>query len=407
MINMTPMSHHRFLMISPEYNLQRVGGLGVHVQGLAPRLSERVHLDLFVPRYRGLGDYCEPLRTHGMVFRTDATEPQPGEDFDLQVWRMNDQLNAAITRHIHVGRQFSLMHAHDWLSGYVANDLHQRYGIPMVVTIHATEMGRRRGDVWGQPLSERIHLAEQYMAREADLIIACSEFMRGEIIEALQTPPEKIRVIPNGVEYEHLIHLRDHLEALPHIRRRWAAPDQPLIFFVGRLEWEKGPDLLVRAMPRVLQDFPNARLILAGKGSYTEQVVHLIQELQLEDHVQVVGFISDQTRNEIYAVADVAVFPSRYEPFGIVALEAMAAGAPVIVGDVGGLSEVVEHGVTGLRVPNDPQAIAHAILNTLHDPERAAERARRAQDVVRSQYSWEAIAERVLAVYEELLHAER
>ncbi len=394
---------HRYLMISPEYNLQRVGGLGVHVQGLAPRLSDRVLLDLFVPRYQGLGDYCEPLRRHGTVYRADATEPKPGDEFDLQVWRMNDQINAAITRHINIGRQFSLMHAHDWLSGYVANDLHQRYGIPMVVTIHATEMGRRRGHVWGHPLSERIHLAEQYLAREADLIIACSEFMRGEIIEALNAPPEKIRVIPNGVEYEHLIHLRDHLEALPYIRRRWAGPDQPLIFFVGRLEWEKGPDLLVQAMPRVLEDFPDAKLILAGKGSYTDHIVALVHELGLEDSVQVVGFISDQTRNEIYAVADVAVFPSRYEPFGIVALEAMAAGAPVIVGDVGGLSEVVEHGVTGLRVPNDPQAIAHAILQTLHHPDRAAERARRAQEVVRTQYSWETIADRVLEVYAELV----
>ncbi|HEY80764.1 MAG TPA: glycosyltransferase family 4 protein [Caldilineae bacterium] len=395
---------HRYLMISPEYNLQRVGGLGVHVQGLAPRLSERVLLDLFVPRYQGLGDYCEPLGQYGAVYRVDATEPKTGEEFDLQVWRMNDQLNSVITRHITSGRRFSLMHAHDWLSGYVANDLHQRYGIPMVVTIHATEMGRRRGNVWGHPLSERIHLAEQYLAREADLIIACSEFMRSEIIEALHAPPEKIRVIPNGVEYERLIiHLRDHLEALPYIRRRWAGPDDPLIFFVGRLEWEKGPDLLVEAMPRVLEDFPNAKLILAGKGSYTDQIVELIHRLGLEDRVQVVGFISDQTRNEIYAVADVAVFPSRYEPFGIVALEAMAAGAPVIVGDVGGFSEVVEHGVTGLRVPNDPQAIAHAILHTLRRPDLASERARRAQEVVRTQYSWEAIADRVLETYRELV----
>jgi len=394
---------HRYLMISPEYNLQRVGGLGVHVQGLAPRLSDRVLLDLFVPRYRGLGDHCEPLRRYGMVYRVDATEPRSGDDFDLQVWRMNDQLNAAITRHINIGRQFSLMHAHDWLSGYVANDLHQRYDIPMVVTIHATEMGRRRGHVWGHPLSERIHLAEQYLAREADIIIACSEFMRGEIIEALDADPKKIRVIPNGVEYEHLIHLRDHLEALPYIRRRWASPDQPLIFFVGRLEWEKGPDLLVQAMPEVRKVFPNAKLILAGKGSYTDQIVALVHRLGLEENVQVVGFISDQTRNEIYAVADVAVFPSRYEPFGIVALEAMAAGAPVIVGDVGGLSEVVEHGRTGLRVPNDPQAIAHAILQTLQHPDLAAERARKAQEVVRTRYSWETIADRVLDVYGELV----
>jgi glycosyltransferase involved in cell wall biosynthesis len=174
---------------------------------------------------------------------------------------------------------------------------------------------------------------------------------------------------------------------------------------VGRLEWEKGPDLLVQAMPRVLQDFPNARLILAGKGSYTHQIIAMIQEMGLESAIQLAGFISDETRNELYAVADIAVFPSRYEPFGIVALEAMAAGAPVVVSNVGGLSEVVDHGVTGLRAETTPEAIADAILDILHHPDLAAERARRAQNVVRTQYSWEIIADRVLEVYRELLGA--
>jgi len=390
-------------MISPEYNLQRVGGLGTHVQGLAPRLSERILLDLVVPRYHSLGDICEPLGAYGTVFRGDATEPAPGNDFDLQTWRMNDQLNALITRHITYGRRFALMHAHDWLSGYVANDLHQRYQIPLVVTVHATEAGRRRGQIRGNPLSERIHLAEQYLVGQADKVIACSDFMRQEIVQALNVSPERISVIPNGVEYQHLIGLRQKYAVIPHIRRRWALPEQPLIFFVGRLEWEKGPDLLVGAMPQVLAEFPTAKLILAGKGSYTDHLVTMIQDLGLEESIQLAGFISDETRNELYAVADIAVFPSRYEPFGIVALEAMAAGAPVVVSNVGGLSEVVDDGVSGLRVDVSSQAIADAILNILHEPKQAAQRARRAQNIVRTQYSWEIIADRVLEVYRDLL----
>jgi glycosyltransferase involved in cell wall biosynthesis len=276
----------------------------------------------------------------------------------------------------------------------------------MVVTVHATEMGRRRGDVHGHPLRERIHLAEEYLVREADLIIACSEFMRQEIMQSLQVPEENIRVIPNGLEYRHLIELRQKYQAYPHIRRRWAQPGQPLIFFVGRLEWEKGPDLLVQAMPKVLAEFPQARLVLAGKGSYTTQLITMVQEAGLEEAIQLAGFISDETRNELYAVADIAVFPSRYEPFGIVALEAMAAGTPVVVSNVGGLSEVVDHGVTGLRAETTPDAIADAILDILHHPDLAAERARRAQNVVRTQYSWESIADRTLEVYRELLEGQ-
>ena len=392
----------RYLIISPEYNLHRVGGLGTHVQGLVQRLSRQSLIDLVVPRYNGLGDMCEPLEAYGTVFRANATQPQAGEDFDIQVWKMNDQLNALITRHIHNGRRFALLHAHDWLSGYVANDLHKRYHTPMVATIHATEMGRRRGNIH-DPLSKRIHLAEQYMAREADIIIACSTFMRHEIVEFLHVPDEKIRVIPNGVEYKHLIDLRTKYVDFPHIRRRWALPDAPLIFFVGRLEWEKGPDLLVEAMPQVVNSFPDAKLILAGKGGYTDHLIKMIQALNMEESIQLAGFISDETRNELYAVADVAVFPSRYEPFGIVALEAMAAGVPVIVGDVGGLSEVVEHGVTGLSAPVSADGIAEAILQALQHPEAAADRARRAQEVVKKQYSWESIATQTLAVYAELV----
>lgn len=392
----------RYLIISPEYNLHRVGGLGTHVQGLVPRLSRRSLIDLVVPRYSGLGDMCEPLEAYGTIFRADATQPQPGDDFDIQVWKMNDQLNALITRHIHSGRRFAVLHAHDWLSGYAANDLHKRYHTPMVATIHATEIGRRRGYLH-DPLSKRIHLAEQYMAREADMIIACSTFMRHEIMESLHVSDEKIRVIPNGVEYKHLINLRTKYADFPHIRRRWAPPDAPLIFFVGRLEWEKGPDLLVEAMPQVVNSFPNAKLILAGKGGYTDHLIKMIQALNMEESIQLVGFISDETRNELYAVADVAVFPSRYEPFGIVALEAMAAGVPVIVGDVGGLSEVVKHGVTGLSAPVSADEIAEAILQSLRHPEAAAERAHRAQEVVKKQYSWENIATQTLAVYAELV----
>ena len=397
-------SKPRVLMLSNEYVLQRVGGLGAHVSALAPRLADLLPLDLVVPRYLGDGAVTEQLGDYGNVYRVDATRPIPGSDFDLQVWRMNDQLNAFVTRRIEDGIRYDVIHAHDWLTGYVANDLHRRYGIPLVVTLHATESGRVGGRVRSSHLSERIHLAEYHLAQEADRIIACSDFMRDEIVQVLQVSGDKIVVIPNGVEIGNSLTSRHNQWKLEDIRRRWQPEDGPLIFFVGRLVWEKGPDLLVSAMTEVLKVFPTARAVIAGHGPYRDHLLQQIRHMQLQSRVQLGGFISDEERDYLYAVADLAVFPSRYEPFGIVALEAMITGIPVVVSAVGGLRDVVSDGVTGLYVePGRADALAQVILQTLTDPQKAAERAQRAQDVVRSQYHWDRISSRTVRVYDEVV----
>ena len=393
----------RLLMLSSEYVLQRVGGLGAHVSGLAPRLANHIYLDLVVPRYQGHGALVERLGDYGCVYRVDATRPTPGSDFDLQVWRMNDRLNTLITRRIEDGIRYDVMHAHDWLTGYVANDLHRRYGIPLVVTLHATESGRVGGRVRSSHLSERIHLAEYHLAQEADRIIACSDFMRDEIVQAWQVSRDKIVVIPNGVEIGNSPTNRHNRWELEAIRRRWQPEDGPLIFFVGRLVWEKGPDLLVSAMAEVVKVFPTARAVIAGRGPYRDHLLQQIRHMQLQERVELAGFISDEERDYLYAVADLAVFPSRYEPFGIVALEAMGTGIPVVISAVGGLQDVVSNGVTGLVVePGRADTLAQAILQTLTEPQKATERAQMAQDVVRSQYHWDRISSRTVRVYDEL-----
>jgi len=397
-------SKPRVLMLSNEYVLQRVGGLGAHVSGLAPRLANYINLDLVVPRYLGEGTLTEQLGDYGCVYRVDATKPTAGRDFDQQVWRMNDQLNDFITRRIEDGIRYDVIHAHDWLTGYVANDLHRRYNIPLVATLHATESGRMGGRVRSSQLSERIHLAEYHLAQEADRIIACSDFMRDEIVRVLKVSKDKILVIPNGVELDAFPTLQDDPQALKDIRARWQPEDGPLIFFVGRLVWEKGPDLLVSAMAEVLKVFPTARVVIAGHGPYRSHLLQQIRHMQLQEWVQLAGFITDEARNQLYAVADLAVFPSRYEPFGIVALEAMVTGIPVVVSAVGGLRDVVSDGVTGLCAePGRADTLAQAILQTLENPQKATERAQRAQDVVRSQYPWDRIASRTVHVYDDFV----
>jgi glycosyltransferase involved in cell wall biosynthesis len=162
--------------------------------------------------------------------------------------------------------------------------------------------------------------------------------------------------------------------------------------------------LLIDAIPRVLSEFPNTQFVIAGRGPEASNLLQRAARLGVANHVCFPGFISDGDRDCLFHIASCAVFPSLYEPFGIVALEAMAVGCPVVVSEVGGLREVVCHGETGVTVyPNDAQSVAWGILNTLRNPERAIARAREARQVVERQYNWDSVASRTIAVYTRIL----
>jgi len=191
---------------------------------------------------------------------------------------------------------------------------------------------------------------------------------------------------------------------LSAFRQRWARPDERIVFNVGRMVQEKGAHLIVEAAPRVLARFPQTKFILAGTGSMSEHIKRRSHELGIADKVNVAGFISDADRNRLLKVADAAVFPSLYEPFGIVALEAMAAKCPVVVSDVGGLGEVVTHDVTGVTVyPDNVESLAWGILHTLRDPAAAKARAERAYRMAKEEFSWGRIAERTIEVYQRIV----
>ncbi len=226
--------------------------------------------------------------------------------------------------------------------------------------------------------------------------------MGDEVKNYFQLPPDKIDVVPNGVETLPF----DALDGtdLTDFRSRWAGPEERLVFFVGRLQYEKGPQVLVEAAPRVLAEIPQAKIVIAGSGGMLDSLRRRAFELGVADRVMIPGFISDNDRNCLLKVANVAVFPSLYEPFGIVALEAMAAKCPVVVANVGGLREVVHHEQTGLIIhPNDATSLAWGILQTLRYPEVAAARVANAYRMVREEYNWDRIAERTIEVYDRVI----
>ncbi len=411
----------RILMLSWEYPPNIIGGLGSHVAALVPALVRAgVQVQLVTPRWAGgpseesvlaerrrtprarrTGARRKPhAASSAMVYRVDPPVMNIG-NFFADVEQTNLDIAELGQKLLDKLGGFDLIHAHDWLVAFSAESLKRLNKTPLVATIHATERGRGRGTLNGQ-MAQAINGAEWWLTYEAWRVICASQFMADEVKGYFQTPPDKIDVIPNGVDTTpfDLLDRKD----LSEFRAQWARKDQRIVFSVGRLVEEKGAQLIVEAAPRVLAEFPNVKFIIAGTGWLSDQLKRRVWELGIADHVEIAGFISDEDRDRLLKVSDVAVFPSLYEPFGIVALEAMAAKCPVVVSSVGGLVEVVRHDETAVTVfPGRIESLAWGISYTLKRPELAQIRAERGYRVVKTEYSWDQIAARTIQVYERVI----
>jgi glycogen(starch) synthase len=297
-----------------------------------------------------------------------------------------------------------LLHAHDWMVADAAARLSRTLGVPWVLTVHATEHGRRQGRL-DERVHRAVHAAEQRAVTAADRVIVCSRAMRAEVTDVLGADPSSVVVVPGAVDATAW---QPDAEALAHARRRWRPDDSPLVVAAGRLEWEKGFTTLLRALPAVQERHPSLHTVVAGAGSYRPTLEALAADLGLaggprQPPVQLPGRLDRPQLAALLAAADVVVVPSRYEPFGLVALEAMAAGTCVVVTATGGLAEQVEDDVNGRVVdPGDVDGLAAALAELLADPERRDRLAQAGREAAR-QRPWSGVAERTLAVYRSLL----
>ena len=384
------------LMLSWEYPPFVVGGLGAHVAHLAPELSRiGLHVHVITPRLQEGTE--EEVDGDLAVSRVDGGNH--ADDFVDNALAVNDYIygrGAAV-----VGTQPGpwLIHAHDWLVGPAAIRLKADYGLPLLATIHATEHGRNNGI--HNELQARIHHQEWRLANEADWLIACSRFMANQITDVFQTSRSKLTVIPNGVDVSRLL---DSDFDQPSFRREYADDDQKIVLYLGRLVAEKGIHVVLDAVQKTLETVPRAKFIAVGSGPSLEEARWRARQAEWSDRMLFTGFVSDEVRNRLYQVADVAIFPSLYEPFGIVALEAMALGVPVVCSNAGGLAEVVDAEQTGVVVDaGSPDALAWGIAHVLEQPALSVCRAERAQARAARDFNWSVIASRTKAEYERLL----
>jgi len=404
-----------------EYPPRIVGGLGTYAENVCPRFVERGHdVSLFTMNDGNLKtrEVMRGVEVH-RPFIVDASEILPlFVTEDLRKWGgqikfFNDVLIynfLSATKFVNdlikkEGYKFDIISAHDWLSAIAGIASKKATGLPFVFHVHSTE--------WGRALDEGskfvTHL-EETAARVADKVITVSYPMQEDLVRH-GWDPDKISVCWNGVDIEKYNPTRFSEEDKLRLRERYGiSPDDKMLLFVGRLTAVKGVINLIQAMPHVLKELPDAKLVILGAGELANAVVDLIKGLGVGHAVRTCfKFVPEEERILHYAACDVAVFPSVYEPFGIVCTEAMAMAKPVVVGASGinGFrDQVVPSGEeqTGVHIDGrNPADIAWGINVVLSDPEKAKKMGKNGRKRVEKYFTWDRVVDRTLEIYEEVI----
>jgi glycogen synthase len=389
----------KVLMVSWEYPPVVIGGLGRHVHHLSTALAAAGHEVVVLSRrptdtdpstHPSSDEISEDVRVIAA-----AQDPHEFTFFeDMMAWTLamgHAMLRAGLSIKDNSSQQPwrpDVVHAHDWLVAHPAIALAEFYDVPMVSTIHATEAGRHSGWVSGS-LSRQVHAVESWLVRESDSLITCSASMRDEITELFGPGLAETTVIRNGID-----------AARWAFAARRSHPGPPELLYVGRLEYEKGVHDAIAALPRIRRAHPGTTLTIAGDGT---QLDWLTQQARKHRVVKATRFVGRLDHDELLAAlhrADAAVLPSHYEPFGLAALEAAAAGTPLVTTNIGGLGEAVINGETGMSCPpRDVAQLVNAVCAVLDDPLAAQRRAHAARERLTSDFDWHTVADQTAQVY--------
>ncbi|MBH8561362.1 glycosyltransferase family 4 protein [Nostoc sp. CENA67] len=382
----------KVLVLSWEFPPRIVGGIARHVAELYPelvKLGHEIHLITVECGQASMYEVVEGIHVHRVPV---------GHSNDFFHWVVN--FNQSMGHHggklIQEEGPFDLIHAHDWLVGDAAIALKHNFKIPLIATIHATEYGRYNGI--HTDTQHYISNKENLLAYDAWRIIVCSDYMRQEVQRALHSPGDKIDVIYNGIRAEKKKHHED-FHALD-FRRQFAEDGEKIVYYVGRMTYEKGVTLLLNAAPKVLWEMGGyVKFVIVGGGN-TDHLKRQAWDLGIWHKCYFTGFLSDEYLDKFQTVADCAVFPSLYEPFGIVALESFASRVPVVVSNTGGFPEVVQHTKTGIVTwVNNPDSLAWGILEVLKNPGYRQWLVDNAYEDLGQRFSWPKLAEQTDKVY--------
>jgi len=390
------------------------GGMNVYVRDLSRELARRgIIVDVFTRSQDHAVPHtcCDALGTGGNVFHIPTGPEEPYNKNLIHAYLPEfvaevQQVAAGL------GRRYDIIHSHYWLSGLAAIGLRSSWDVPVAHMFHT--LGHLKNRVALRPeerVSETRIDSEGLVMRSADRLVAASPLEKVQMATLYGADLCRAEVIPPGVDLE-LFYPREREEAKAHLG---LCPEQHVVMFVGRIEPLKGVDTLLRAMASVTRQLPRWKdelcvAIIGGDADVPPEKLdaemsrlqQLRTELGIEELVTFLGARTQEALPDYYSAADVVVMPSHYESFGMVALEAMACGTPVIASRVGGLAYTVLHGVTGLHVPErDPEALAQEIIRLVQDPALQERMGREAQRVAQC-YGWPTIADRIVDLYSDL-----
>lgn len=372
-----------------------VGGVGVHVTELAAALERKGHeVHVFTRMGHGQPHY---MQIDGVHYHRCPFDLHPNfvdevnnmsRSFVHHVFQTEDYIGA-----------FDVIHSHDWLTANAMIWIKQGRARKSILTIHSTEYGRCGNHFWnGQ--SDRIRYQERAATYWADQVIAVSNHLRGEIMWMYEVPHWKISTVYNGVNVKNY---NGGIEPAEVKSRFHIAPMDPMVLFSGRMVYQKGPDLLVEAIPSILKFYSHAKFVFAGDGEMLNHVQHRTGELGVGHATRFLGFQGNGALTNLYKACDVVCVPSRNEPFGIVLLEAWSAGKPVVATNNGGPAEFVWHEVNGLKIYPNPDSVAWGLGTLFTNFEWARWMGRNGRIAVETAFSWNNIADQVADIYGNVL----
>jgi glycogen synthase len=381
----------KILILTWEYPPNVVGGLSRHVCGLSEHLVQLGH-DVHVVT-AGNGGLPAFEKINGV--HVHRVIPINNQDDDFLSWIAGLNLTMSYKGvQIAAEIKFDIVHAHDWLVGTSAITLKEELSAPLLTTIHATEHGRNNGIY--NDMQQFIHEKERQLISESDQIIVCSQYMREELLSNFQLSEKKMAIVPNGIEQGEV--MVQSAEIYPFIK------DRKYVFSIGRMVKEKGFETIIEGAQLAKESKKDIYFVIAGKGPMLERYRKMVSERNLDHYITFIGYVSDEQRNALLVNSEIAVFPSLYEPFGIVALEAMILSKPTIVSETGGLKGIIMHKQTGMLMdPGDADSLLSNIDFLTQYPHKAKEIGEKGRQIVKSLYGWKRVASQTVKVIEETM----
>ena len=396
----------RILQISSEYPPQKIFGLGRYVSDLSRELAAQGHEVTVLTNSVG-GVDRDQVDRGVQLHRTEFPPPPmpPTQGAPVMAFNVHLQQRAQALGRKGLGDP-EVVVSHDWLTAIAGHRIARQWGLPHVWTVHDTVYGKRSGKI--EAMDDRVaHSIELWATREADLVLVNSSAIGEEIAKVHGAVRERVELLHPGIDPTSCQSSQEE-SRLETFRSVIAKPEEILITFTGRLDLEKGIDTLINAFSLLKARLPNVRLAIAGRGVLLPTIEDHVKKLKLEGAVSLLGYLEGQVLRSFYQVSDLQVCPSHYEPFGLVALEAMAVGTPVVVSDTGGLRDIVSTGKVGRRFPaRNPEALADTLFELSNNPGLRIKIGQAGKKHVHQKFTWSHLARTAVAHYERALEMKK